>query len=77
MTFDSQLCESIFETLGRDHELRHAYRAQLWRRVRGAVDHSPPDEVATMRADVSSLIRRSALRSNRILMTCTLLPWRM
>jgi hypothetical protein len=77
MTFDSQLCAGIADALGRDHALRRAYRAHLWRRVRGAGRRLPAAEVATMRADVCSLILRATLRSDRIQMTNTLLPWRM
>jgi hypothetical protein len=65
MTFDSQLCEDIVGMLGRDHALRHAYRAHLWRHVRGVADHSRSNEVATMRADVCSLIQASIPLSDR------------
>jgi hypothetical protein len=77
MTFDSQLCAGIADALGRDHALRRAYRDHLWRRMWGPDHQLPPAEVATMRADVCSLVRRAALRSDRLQMTSTLLPWRM
>jgi hypothetical protein len=62
MTFDKQLCESIFDTLGRNDTLRHAYRVYLWRRARGTVD---PKIAATADADFCSLIQASTpLRSS-------------
>ena len=63
MTFDSQLCDNVFDTLGHDDKLRHAYRVYLWRRVRGLIDHSHPDEVAIAGADICSLIQASTLSS--------------
>lgn len=64
MTFDSQLCEELLVALGRKDTLRHAYRIYLWRSVRGLVDHSHPDEVATAGADICSLIQASAPSSD-------------
>ena len=37
MTFYRALCEDIFDALGHDGALRHAYRVYLWRRARGLV----------------------------------------
>jgi hypothetical protein len=54
MTFDKQLCESIFDAFGRNDALRHAYRVYLLRRVRGTVD---PKIAATADADFCSLIQ--------------------
>ena len=71
MTFDAQLCDNIFNTLGRDHTLRHAYRNYLWRRVRGLVDQSSSDDAATMGADICSLMQDST-RYSRTWRT----PWR-
>lgn len=77
MTFDSQLCKSVFDTLGRDHTLRHAYRVYLWRRVRRVVHHSPPGKAATADADICSLIQDptpSSDRPNRSDVTWTRVP---
>jgi hypothetical protein len=57
MTFDRQFCEVVFDTLGRDDRLRHAYRVYLWRRALGLIHHSPSDEEATARTDLCSVIK--------------------
>ena len=41
MTFYRGLCEDLFDTLGRDASLRHAYGVCLWQRALGLVHHSP------------------------------------
>jgi hypothetical protein len=51
MTFDSRLSEDVFDTLGGDDTLRHAYRVYLWQRVLGLAHHSPS---ATPGADFCS-----------------------
>ncbi|MBO0763341.1 MAG: hypothetical protein J2P50_01920 [Hyphomicrobiaceae bacterium] len=56
MTFDSRLCVDVFVTLGRDDALRHAYRAYLWRRVRGLIVHWHGHEMETTGADFRALI---------------------
>jgi hypothetical protein len=65
MTFDTQLCDNVFDALGRKDTLRHAYRVYLWRRVRGLIDHSRPGEAPTADADICSLIRASTPSSDR------------
>lgn len=64
MTFDSRFCEDVFDTLGRDHTLRHAYRVYLWRRALGLVHHTPgwvrhlpADEGATAGAELSCVVQ--------------------
>jgi hypothetical protein len=59
MTFDRRFCEEVFDTLGRDDTLRHAYRVYLWRRALRLVHHSPADEGATEDADLCSVVRAS------------------
>jgi hypothetical protein len=54
MTFDRQFCEDLFDILGRNHALRHAYRAYLWRRALGVGHRSLTDEGATPAADLRS-----------------------
>jgi hypothetical protein len=69
MTFDSRFCEDMFDTLGRDHTLRHAYRVYLWRRALELVHHSPTDEGATAGADLCSAVQAfipPSDRSNRL-----------
>ena len=57
MTFDSRFCEHVFDTLGRDHTLRHAYRVYLWRRALGLIHPSPTDEGATAGTDLCSVVQ--------------------
>lgn len=43
MTFYRGLCYDVFDTLGRDATLRHAYRVYVWRRALSLFRHSPSD----------------------------------
>lgn len=65
MTFDSRFCEQVFDTLGRNDTLRHAYRVYLWRRALGIVHHSPADEAAAGDPDLSSVLQASIPPADR------------
>ena len=43
MAFYRGLCDDIFDMLGRDAALRHAYRVYLSQRALSLVRHSTPD----------------------------------
>jgi hypothetical protein len=55
MTFYRGLCEDVFDALGRDGALRHAYRVYLWRRARGLVRHSSSDTEPTAGSEIQAL----------------------
>ena len=57
MTFYRGLCEDIFETLGRDASLRHAYRVYLWQRALGLGRHSLSDIAPAVGAELYSEIQ--------------------
>jgi hypothetical protein len=59
MTFDSRLCQDVFDALGRNPTLRHAYRVYLWRRAAGLVHHWPADDGAEGDADLCSVVQAS------------------
>jgi hypothetical protein len=64
MTFDRRFCEDVFNTLGRDDTLRHAYRVYLWRRALELAHHSPTDEGATAGAALCSVVQASVPPEN-------------
>jgi hypothetical protein len=72
MTFYRGLCEDVFDTLGRDDTLRHAYRVYLWRQAASLLRHLPSDIGSTAGAELYSEIqdflwskRSSALDAER------------
>jgi hypothetical protein len=80
MTFDRGFCEEVFDTLGRDDTLRHAYRVYLWRQALGFVHHGPTDQEATGDADLCSVVQAfnpPRDRSSGLDAGGTPLPWRM
>ena len=66
MTFDSRLCEDVFDTFGGDATLRHAYRVYLWRRALRLVHHSRSDEVATAGGDFCAVIKHPFPSADRL-----------
>jgi hypothetical protein len=57
MTFYRGLCDDVFDTLGRDDTLRHAYRVYLWRRAVSLLRNSPTDIGPTAGGELHSEIQ--------------------
>ena len=66
MTFDSRFCEDLFDTLGRDDALRHAYRVYLWRRALELVYHPPLDHGVIAGVDLCPDIKHPFPSTDRL-----------
>ena len=57
MTVYRDLCEDLWDTLGRDGALRRAYRVYLWRRALSLIRYSRSDMGPTVGVEVYSEIQ--------------------